>query len=209
MATVNTTTSWDFESGLLPFRDQLFKTALRMTRSTEETEDLLQETYLKAYQHYERFEEGTNLKAWLFRIMKNTYINWYRKRRLQPRHFEFDELQDGFETALAESGRILENDPEATLMHDEVDAEVRDAMVALPHDYKMAILLIDLQGLSYQETADLLGVPVGTVMSRLYRGRSKLERSLLSFASRNNYLSQPPERLRDGSIDSSEFFPPR
>ena len=206
MAKVNTQTSWDFESGILPYRDQLYKTALRMTRSTEETEDLLQETYLKAFQHYQRFEEGTNLKAWLFRIMKNTYINWYRKRRTRPRHFEFDELQDGFETALAESGRFADENPEETLMSEEVDAEVRDALVGLPHDYKMAVLMIDLQGLSYQETADLIGVPVGTVMSRLYRGRAKLERSLLSFGSRNNYLSQPPQRLRDDSIDSSEFF---
>ena len=206
MAHVSTQTSWDFESGILPYRDQLYKTALRMTRSTEETEDLLQETYLKAFQHYQRFEEGTNLKAWLFRIMKNTYINWYRKRRTRPRHFEFDELQDGFETALAESGRFADENPEETLMSEEVDAEVRDALVGLPHDYKMAVLMIDLQGLSYQETADLIGVPVGTVMSRLYRGRAKLERSLLSFGSRNNYLSQPPQRLRDDSIDSSEFF---
>ena len=100
-ATANPT-SWDFESGSLPFRDQLYKTALRMTRSIHETEDLLQETYLKAYEHYDRFQDGTNLKAWLFRIMKNTYINWYRKRRLRPLHLEFDELQEGFEDSLTD-----------------------------------------------------------------------------------------------------------
>ena len=206
MTTATTPTSWDFESESLPYRDQLYKTALRMTRSVQETEDLLQETYLKAYQHYDRFQDGTNLKAWLFRIMKNTYINWYRKRRLRPLHLEFDELQEGFETTLADNGQTPDGNPEAELLDSEVDEEVRDALVALPHDYKMAVLMIDIQGFSYQETADMLGVPVGTVMSRLYRGRMKLERSLLSFASRYNYLNQPPKRLRNPDIDSTEFF---
>ncbi len=199
-------TSWDFSDGTLPFRDQLFKTALRMTRSVEETEDLLQETYLKAFHHYHRFQEGTNLKAWLFRIMKNTFINSYRKQRLQPIHLEFDELQEGFESTLSDDGRSETLSPESLLMANEVDVAVRDSLLGLPHDYKMAVLLVDLQGMSYQETADLLGVPVGTVMSRLYRGRKKLERSLLSFGRRYNYLDRAPERLRDTDIDTSEIF---
>ena len=199
-------TSWDFSDGTLPFRDQLFKTALRMTRSVEETEDLLQETYLKAFHHYHRFQEGTNLKAWLFRIMKNTFINSYRKRRLQPLHLEFDELQEGFESTLSDDGRSETLSPESLLMVNEVDAAVRDSLLGLPHDYKMAVLLVDLQGMSYQETADLMGVPVGTVMSRLYRGRKKLERSLLSFGRRYNYLDRAPERMRDTDIDTSEIF---
>jgi RNA polymerase sigma-70 factor (ECF subfamily) len=197
-------TSWDFESGQLPYRDQLFKTALRMTRSVEESEDLLQETYLKAFRYYERFEDGTNLKAWLFRIMKNSFINGYRKKRHLPQHVEFDELQEGFEeTAEARSDLV---DPERDLMNSEVDHEVRDALLALPHDYKMAVLLVDMQGLTYQEAADLVGVPVGTVMSRLYRGRKKLERALLSFGHRYNYINRPPERLRDDAIDVSGIF---
>lgn len=202
-------TRWNFEDGILPYRDQLYKTALRMTRSVEETEDLLQETYLKAFHHYDRFEEGTNLKAWLFRIMKNTYINWYRKRRLQPLHLEFDELQEGFESTVADDGRSDQLSPESQLIDRQVDAEVRETLLGLSHDYKMAVLLVDLQGMSYQETADILGVPVGTVMSRLYRGRKKLERSLLSFARRYNYLDQAPQRLRDTDIDTSEIFATR
>lgn len=206
MAHLDTPTRWDFDSGKLPFRDQLYKTALRMTRSVEETEDLLQETYLKAYNHYDRFQEGTNLKAWLFRIMKNTYINTYRKKKVQPLHLEFDELQEGFESSLIDQGHVSDLGPENEVLTAEIDAEVRDALLGLAHDYKMAVLLVDINGLSYQETADILGVPVGTVMSRLYRGRKKLERSLLSFGRRYNYLDGVPRRLRDQDIDTEAIF---
>lgn len=206
MARIDNPTSWDFTSGQLPYRDQLYKTALRMTRSVEESEDLLQETFLKAFHHYDRFEEGTNLKAWLFRIMKNTYINSYRKKKLQPLHVELDELQDGVESQLLDHGRVADSSPETAMLNGLLDAEVRDALLALPHDYKMAVLLVDIHGLSYQETADLLAVPVGTVMSRLYRGRKKLERSLLSFGRRYNYLDAAPKRLRDQDIDTAAIF---
>ena len=199
-------TSWDFTSGQLPYRDQLYKTALRMTRSVEESEDLLQETFLKAFHHYDRFEEGTNLKAWLFRIMKNTYINSYRKKKLQPLHVELDEVQDGFESQLLDQARVADSSPEAEMLNGQIDAEVRNALLGLPHDYKMAVLLVDIHGLSYQETADLLAVPVGTVMSRLYRGRKKLERSLLSYGRRFNYLDSAPKRLRDQEIDADAIF---
>ncbi len=206
MARADNPTSWDFTSGQLPYRDQLYKTALRMTRSVEESEDLLQETFLKAFHHYDRFEDGTNLKAWLFRIMKNTYINSYRKRKLQPLHLEFDELHEGFESTLLDQGHVAGTSPENDLLNGLLDAEVRGALLGLPHDYKMAVLLVDIHGLSYQETADVLAVPVGTVMSRLYRGRKKLERSLLSFGRRFNYLDSAPKRLRDRDIDTAAIF---
>jgi RNA polymerase sigma-70 factor (ECF subfamily) len=206
MAHTNGPTAWDFESNDLPYRNQLYKTALRMTRSVEATEDLLQETSLKAYRYYDRFEEGTNLKAWLFRIMKNSFINSYRRNKKLPLHLEFDELQEGFEEADFE----LSQDPglslETDVLGEELDHEIREAMLNLPHDYKMAVLMVDIQGFTYQEVADIIGVPVGTVMSRLYRGRKKLERSLLSFGRRYNYLSQPPERLRDQDIDVEGMF---
>src|SRR5210317_1647101 len=166
-----TATSWDFSSGQLPYRDQLFKTALRLTRSVEESEDLLQETYLKAYRHYHQFTEGTNLKAWLFRIMKNSFINTYRRNKNRPQMMDFDELRDsgdGFEEhAPATQG------PETDLIGRELDHEIREALMDLPHHYRMAVLMVDLQGLSYQEVADALAVPIGTIMSRLYRGRKK------------------------------------
>ncbi|HSN56028.1 MAG TPA: sigma-70 family RNA polymerase sigma factor [Candidatus Sulfomarinibacteraceae bacterium] len=189
------TTAWDFDNGQLPYRDQLYKTALRLTRSVEESEDLLQETYLKAYRHYDQFTEGTNLKAWLFRILKNSFINSYRKRRNRPQMLDFDELRDsgeGFEEAVA-----VTPDPERDLLSDELDHEVREALMALPHHYRMAVLMVDLQGLSYQEVADALAVPIGTIMSRLYRGRKKIEKSLLAYGRRTNYITGAPRRQRD------------
>ena len=197
---------WDFTAGKLPYRDQLYKSALRMTRSVEDAEDLIQETYLKAYKYYARFSEGTNFKAWLFKIMKNTFINSYRKKKLQPPKVDFDEVQEGLEETLLEKGRGDLIDPESWLMAVEMDHEVREALLSLPHDYKMVVLFADLEGFAYKEIADILAVPVGTVMSRLYRGRRMLEKALLGFGRRYNYVNTPPERLRDNKIDLNEFF---
>jgi RNA polymerase sigma-70 factor (ECF subfamily) len=197
---------WDFTTGKLPYRDQLYKSALRMTRSVEDAEDLIQETYLKAYKYYARFTEGTNFKAWLFKIMKNTFINSYRKKKLQPPKVDFDEVQEGLEETLMEKAQGSLIDPESWLMAIEMDHEVRESLLSLPHDYKMVVLLADLEGFAYKEIADILAVPVGTVMSRLYRGRRMLEKALLSYGRRYNYVSQPPEKLRDTKIDITEFF---
>ena len=197
---------WDFTTGSLPYRDQLYKSALRMTRSVEDAEDLIQETYLKAYKYYARFSEGTNFKAWLFKIMKNTFINSYRKKKLQPPKVDFDEIQEGLEETLMDQAQASLGDPESWLMAIEMDHEVREALMGLPHDYKMVVLLANLEGFAYKEIADILAVPVGTVMSRLYRGRRMLERALLSFGRRYNYVNAPPEKLRDTKIDLQEFF---
>jgi RNA polymerase sigma-70 factor (ECF subfamily) len=197
---------WDFTTGTLPFREQLYKSALRMTRSVEDAEDLIQETYLKAYKYYARFSEGTNFKAWLFKIMKNTFINSYRKKKLQPPKVDFDEIQEGLEETLMEQAQASLADPESWIMSVEMDHEVREALLSLPHDYKMVVLFADLEGFAYKEIADILAVPVGTVMSRLYRGRRMLEKALLSFGRRYNYVTAPPEKLRDNKIDINEFF---
>jgi RNA polymerase sigma-70 factor (ECF subfamily) len=197
MTDANTITAWDFNSPQLPFRDQLFKTALRLTRSVEESEDLLQETYLKAYRHYHQFTEGTNLKAWLFRILKNSFINSYRRNKNRPQMLDFDELRDsgdGFDEVTPAA-----SDPEVDLLAAELDHDVREAIMALPHHYRMAVLMVDLQGLSYQEVADALAVPIGTIMSRLYRGRKKIEKTLLSYGRRTNYITGAPRRRRDHS----------
>ncbi len=195
-----TTTAWDFSSAQLPYRDQLFKTALRLTRSVEESEDLLQETYLKAYRHYHQFTEGTNLKAWLFRILKNSFINGYRRTRNRPQMMDFDELRDSSEDF--ETGVQMTQDPELEYLSQELDHEIREALMALPHHYRMAVLMVDLQGLSYQEVADALAVPIGTIMSRLYRGRKKIERSLLNYGRRTNYVSGNPRRQRDAEASA-------
>jgi len=197
---------WDFSEGELPFRSQLYRSALRMTRSAEDAEDLLQETYLKAYRYYNRFEEGTNLKAWLFRIMKNTFINSYRRRKARPTVVEFEEVRDALEETLGAEGVPHEQDPETVMMGRELDSGIREALEGLPHDYRMAVVLADLHGATYQEIADLLAVPVGTVMSRLYRGRRLLERALLRFGCSYNYLRQAPAKLRDATLNPAEFF---
>ena len=202
--TTNEMTSWDFSSPELPYYNQLFKTALRMTRSVPETEDLLQETYLKAFRYYGGFEEGTNLKAWLFRIMKNNFINRYRKRKTEPHHVEIDELRDSNDDR--EAGESGDNGVESSMVAAEIDPDVARAIDALPHDYKMALLLVDIQGHTYQEVADMLAVPVGTVMSRLYRARTKIERALIAYGKENNYLSRAPKKVRDAQIDLDELF---
>jgi len=206
MAHTDEMTAWDFNSSELPFYNQLYKTALRMTRSVAETEDILQETYLKAFRYYSGFEEGTNLKAWLFRIMKNNFINGYRKRKAQPQHLELDELRDGGAGHAGLEAAFAEDGPEAGSPAEEMDADVALAINALPHDYKMALLLVDIQGHTYQEVSEMLEVPVGTVMSRLYRGRAKIEKELMSYGKRYNYLSRPPRKIRDASIDVEKIF---
>ena len=206
MTTANEMTAWDFSSEKLPYYDQLYKTALRMTRSVPETEDLLQETFLKAFRYYSGFEEGTNLKAWLFRIMKNNFINSYRKQKAQPKSVELDEARDSGEEHWEIAPGLAEAAPESRALAEEIDEDVVRAINALPHDYKMALLLVDIQGHSYKEVADMLAVPVGTVMSRLYRGRAKIEKALISYGKRNNYLSRPPRKVRDRTIDVEEIF---
>lgn len=192
---------WDFEAGQLPYREQLRKTALRLTRNPEDAEDLLQETYLKAYRHYASFQPGTNLKAWLFKILKNTFINEYRRRKQVPAQVDFAELEESFESLLATEDRSPVRNPEEELLDATLDGEVRAAVKALPHNYKVVVLLADIEGYSYKEIAEILAIPVGTVMSRLYRGRRLLERALLSFGVRYNYLRHAPRRLRSDDLN--------
>lgn len=198
--------SWNFQNAELPYRDQLFKTALRLTRSAEDAEDLLQETYLKAYRHYASFQPGTNLKAWLFKILKNTFINEYRRRKQLPAQVDFAELEETFESAVVSTDSRAIRTPEDEVMEATLDSEVRGALTALPHNYKVVVLLADIEGYAYKEIADILAIPVGTVMSRLYRGRRLLERALLSYGVRYNYLHQRPHRLRSENLDVDKLF---
>jgi len=203
---MNGQTSWDFKNAELPFRDQLYKTAVRLTRSAEDAEDLLQETYLKAYRHYASFEPGTNLKAWLFKILKNTFINEYRRRKQLPAQVDFAELEETFESAVVATDARAARTPEEELLEASLDAEVRTSLTALPHNYKVVVLLADIEGYAYKEIADILAIPVGTVMSRLYRGRRLLEKALLSFGVRYNYLHHRPHRLRSENLDVENLF---
>lgn len=189
--------SWDFESAAIPFLDSLYNMAYRLTRNAEDAQDLVQETYLKAYKHYDKFQKGTNLKAWLFRIMKNTFINNYRKKQTQPPQSAFSEIEDSFESMVSAEAGSTVKDPEQVILDDVMDEDVQAALDSLREDYRMVILLVDLEGFSYKETAEILDVPVGTVMSRLYRGRRRLEKTLLDYARNNGYMRDgAPSKMR-------------
>lgn len=200
---VNHQKGWDFEAAAMPFVDALYNTAYRMTRNAEDAEDLVQETYLKAYRYYDKFEEGTNFKAWLFKIMKNTFINNYRKRQQAPVLSDFAEIEESFENKVSEDAVRQIKNPEDELLENVLDADVQMALDRLPPDYRMVVLLADLEGFSYKEIADILEVPVGTVMSRLYRGRRLLEAAMLEFAREHGYLRErEPLKMRSKSSGS-------
>jgi RNA polymerase sigma-70 factor, ECF subfamily len=166
-----------FEREALPFMSELYAAAVRMTRNPSDAEDLLQETYLRAYRAFASFQEGTNLRAWLYRILTNAFINTYRKRQREPQTVSDDELEDwylydklGMDAAEASA--------EATVLENLPDQDVQDALASLPEQFRLAVLLADVEGFSYKEIAEILDVPIGTVMSRLHRGRRALEKRL-------------------------------
>ena len=195
--------AWDFEAAAVPFVDALYNTALRMTRNPQDAEDLVQETYLKAYKYYDKFTEGTNFKAWLFRILKNTFINNYRKRQQEPPQNAFDEIEDVFETQVSSESGSIPN-PEEDALENVLDEDVQRALDALPDEYRMVVLLADLEDFSYQEIADILEIPVGTVMSRLYRARRRLEAEMLRYAKEHGYIrSGAPTKMRSRKRKSS------
>ncbi|MGO3147357.1 MAG: sigma-70 family RNA polymerase sigma factor [Leucobacter sp.] len=171
-----------FTEEALPLLDQLFGAAMKMTRNPQDAQDLVQETFLKAFSAFASFEEGTNLKAWLYRIMTNSYINTYRKKQRQPFLGAVEELEDwqmgGAESTTAMSSRSAE----AEAIDRTPDSIVTRALNDLAEDFRMAVYLADVEGFSYQEIADIQEVPIGTVMSRLHRGRAKLRQVLGEYA---------------------------
>ena len=188
---------WNFEAAAMPFVDSLYNTAYRMARNPQDAEDLVQETYLKAYKYYDKFQEGTNFKAWLFKILKNTFINRYRKLQAQPIQNAFSDIEDAFESQVSqEVGRIPS--PEEEVLADVLDEHVQQALDELPEDYRMVILLADIEGFAYKEIAAILEIPVGTVMSRLYRGRRLLEAAMLRYARDHGYIrgEGQPSKMR-------------
>ncbi len=178
-----------FADDAMPFAPQLLGTASRMTRNRADAEDLVQDTMLKAFKAYGSFETGTNLKAWLFRILTNTFINSYNAKKVRPREEDLGDLPDLYlyRHVGHMSDKMNGRSAEETVFDLFTDDEVRTALEELPEAYLLPILL-DVQEFSYQEIADILDVPIGTVMSRLHRGRKALQKSLVDFATERGLI---------------------
>jgi len=172
----------NFEADAMEFAPQLYSAALRMTRNPADAEDVVQETFLKAYRAYDSFQAGTNLKAWLYRILTNTYINRYRKAQRRPSEVELGELQDLYlYKRLGEQSGASES-AEEEVLEQFVDSDVIQALESLPDNFRMPVLLADVEGFAYKEIAEMLDIPIGTVMSRLHRGRKALQKKLWHLA---------------------------
>jgi RNA polymerase sigma-70 factor, ECF subfamily len=186
-----------FERDAMPFLDQLYSAAMRMTRNPQDAEDLVQETFAKAYAAFHQFRPGTNLKAWLYRILTNTFINTYRKKQREPQQSMSEDVED-WQLARAESHSSsgLKSAETEALEH-LPDSDVKDALAQLPADFRLAVYLADVEGFPYKEIAEIMDTPIGTVMSRLHRGRRQL-RVLLSDYARNRGLSAASAGVREG-----------
>ncbi len=177
-----------FERDAMQYLDQLYGAALRMTRNPTDAEDLVQETYLKAFAAFDSFAEGSNLRAWLFRILTNSYINDYRKKQRRPFESGADDLTDSQLHEVGSHDSAGLRSAEAEALDRLADTDIVEAMAALPEDYRMAVYLADIEGFSYKEIAEMMQTPIGTVMSRLHRGRRQLRELLADYAVERGFM---------------------
>lgn len=176
-----------FEEEIAPFYDSLNNLAFHLTKNVEDAKDLMQETYFRAFKFFDKFQEGTNLKAWLFKILKNTYINQYRKVKRTPSSVSYDDVEPFVDTLL-EGDNETENELEEEATGFNLTDEVASALKKLDDEFKLVIVLADIEGFTYQEIAEILEIPIGTVRSRLSRARKKLQKQLETYAKRKGYI---------------------
>ena len=176
----------DFEREALPHMSALYNFALRMTGDPDDADDLVQETFLKAFRFFDKFEKGTNCKAWLFRILKNSYINDYRKQSKEPNKVDYEDIENFYENI--KSSDVKSNHLEEDVFNNLLDDNISAAISSLPEDFRTVIILSDIEGFTYEEIADFVDCPIGTVRSRLHRARKMLYARLLKYAQEKGYV---------------------
>ena len=177
----------EFIKEALPHEDALYNYALKISGNSDDAQDLVQETYYKAYRHFDKFQAGTNSKAWMFMILKNSFINDYRKSKREPYKLDYEQIQNFYDNV--KSDRAQENNLDKEFYNDLLDDELTSAIDQLPTKMREVFLLCDLDGNSYEETAELVGCPVGTVRSRLHRARHMLQETLMDYAKDKGFLN--------------------
>jgi len=175
----------DFNEEIIPHLDALYNFGLRLTSDPNDAEDLVQDTIVKAYRFFSSYEKGTNAKAWLFRILKNSYINNYRKKSKKPQEVDYDEVASFYETIRAD--RTETSDLEDKMFRELIDDDLSNALEKIPEDFRTVVLLCDVEDFTYEEIANMLDVPIGTIRSRLHRGRNLLKAQLMEYASNRGY----------------------
>ena len=190
--TVNMTTREDFTHDAMQHAPQLFSTAMRMTRNRSDAEDLVQETFIKAWRSFTTYQQGTNLRAWLFRIMTNTYINKYNAQQRKPTETELDDVEELFlyKRLGAVDQSQLSQSAEDQMLSLFTDDEVKKALEELPDQFRIPVLMSDVEGFSYKEIAEILEIPLGTVMSRLHRGRKAMQKMLYEYAKERGLINE-------------------